>query len=173
MTPDAINAAFELLGAAFVWMNAYVLWRDFEIKGVYWPGQIFFTLWGFWNLYYYPGLDQWLSFYAGIVLVTGNVLWSYMAIKIRYFKKMKIETIVTVKHNIEMDAEQLAWLKSVMKSPFYENECEANRTNREAFFKLCEGAQLNVARGGGFIHSPPVIVHPVNLNVADYEAPSV
>ncbi len=87
VSPDAINATFELFGAYFTWMNAFKLWRDWEIKGVYWPTWVFFSVWGIWNLYYYLGLDQWLSFYAGIVLVVGNLAWVFMAVKLRYFKQ--------------------------------------------------------------------------------------
>lgn len=86
MTPDAINAGLELGGAYFTWMNARQLYKDKEIKGVYWPTWVFFSVWGLWNLYYYPSLDQWLSFYAGIVLIAGNLAWVYMAVKLRYFK---------------------------------------------------------------------------------------
>jgi hypothetical protein len=83
MTPDLVNGLFELAGAYFTWMNAYRLWKEREIKGVYWPTTAFFTAWGMWNLYYYPALNQWLSFYAGIVLVTGNVLWVAMAVRLK------------------------------------------------------------------------------------------
>ena len=83
MTPDLVNGSFELVGAYCTWMNAYRLWKERKIQGVYWPATAFFTTWGMWNLYYYPALDQWLSFYAGIVLVAGNVLWVAMAVRLK------------------------------------------------------------------------------------------
>jgi len=46
MSPDIVNGVFELLGAWFTWMNAYSLWKDRQIKGVYWPATVFFTAWG-------------------------------------------------------------------------------------------------------------------------------
>jgi hypothetical protein len=75
MTPDAINASFELIGAALAWLNFWRLWNDGEVKGVYWPVTAFFAVWGVWNVYYYPSLGQWLSAAAGVVLCAGNFAW--------------------------------------------------------------------------------------------------
>lgn len=80
---DIINGAFELIGAAFTWRNALQLYRDQEVKGVYWPFYGFLVLWGFWNLYYYPSLGQWLSTAAGLVLVAGNMTWLGLALRYR------------------------------------------------------------------------------------------
>ena len=79
---DAINALFELGAAAVTWMNVYRLYRDKVVKGVYWQVWGFYSAWGLWNLYFYPSLGQTLSFYAGIVLVSGNIAWFVMAKKI-------------------------------------------------------------------------------------------
>jgi len=84
MSEDLVNGLFEIVGAYFVWMNAYVLYKEQEIKGIFWQSWAFFAAWGMWNLYYYPSLDQWISFYAGIILVTGNVAWVVMAVQIKY-----------------------------------------------------------------------------------------
>ena len=72
---DTINGLFELFGAVVSWRNAWQLWRDRQIKGVYWPAWYFFAGWGVWNLYYYPSLGQWRSFAAGAVLTAGNIAW--------------------------------------------------------------------------------------------------
>jgi hypothetical protein len=74
-----INGFFELVGSVFVWINVYKIYIDKEVKGMYWPLSIFFGVWGFWNLYYYPFLDQWVSFWAGIVMAGGNVAWVWLA----------------------------------------------------------------------------------------------
>ena len=79
ITPDMVNGFFELIGSVFVWINVYKIYQDKEVKGIYWPLSIFFGAWGFWNLYYYPFLDQWVSFYAGIVMAFGNVAWVWLA----------------------------------------------------------------------------------------------
>ena len=81
MNPDLFNGLFELVGAYFTWVNAWTLHKDKEIKGIYWPTTVFFTLWGMWNLYYYPALGQWFSFWGGVILVSGNVAWVILLIR--------------------------------------------------------------------------------------------
>lgn len=43
-----------------------------------------FTLWGVWNIYYYPSLNQWCSFAGGLVIVAANALW--VGLMLRYRK---------------------------------------------------------------------------------------
>ena len=83
VTQDYINGLFELVGSYFTWINAWTLYRDKEIKGVYWPATLFFSVWGVWNLYYYPSLHQWASFSAGIILVLGNIAWIFLLARYR------------------------------------------------------------------------------------------
>lgn len=80
---DIVNSVFEAGGAVAAWKNALQLQRDKQIKGVYWPVYVFYSAWGLWNLVYYPGLGQWLSFGAGVLLVTGNIAWVVLAIRFR------------------------------------------------------------------------------------------
>lgn len=80
--PDLINGLFEAGGAVAAWKNYVQLRRDRAIRGVYWPVYGFYSLWGLWNLWYYPSLGQWVSFTAGIVLVTGNLAWVWEAIRL-------------------------------------------------------------------------------------------
>ena len=87
MNPDIINGLFELVGSYFTWMNAWILFKQKETKGVYWPTWLFFSVWGIWNLYYYPALGQSFSFYAGIVLVMGNIVWVGLAV---YYKRTRV-----------------------------------------------------------------------------------
>ena len=82
-TADLANGLFECVGAYGAWRNAYQLYKDKKISGVYWPLYIFYSFWGLWNLFYYPSLSQWLSFIGGTVLVLGNLAWVVMAIKLR------------------------------------------------------------------------------------------
>ena len=72
---DLINGAFELLGGLLIGLSIRRLLRDRVVKGISWVPVAFFTAWGFWNLHYYPSLDQWWSFAGGIVVVTANALW--------------------------------------------------------------------------------------------------
>ena len=88
ITPDHINAAFELLAGFFVLHHCKVLYDHKEVKGVSLISVIFFTGWGFWNLYQYPSLGQWWSFYGGLGIVATNLLWvSMMIYYTRYHNK--------------------------------------------------------------------------------------
>ncbi len=80
IAPDAINGCFELLGGALLLRNCWTLYQHKQVKGVSVPVTAFFALWGVWNLYYYPHLEQWLSFAGGCVIVSANMLWVVMAI---------------------------------------------------------------------------------------------
>lgn len=72
---DYINSLFEAFGAVATWANVYTLLHERELKGISIYSLIFFTSWGFWNLYYYPALGQTYSFFAGAALVAGNTIW--------------------------------------------------------------------------------------------------
>ena len=73
--PDFINGSFETLSGFFVLLNCYRVIKDKQVKGVSIICIAFFTCWGFWNLYYYPHLEQWFSFFGGLFIVTANCLW--------------------------------------------------------------------------------------------------
>jgi len=75
MSPDLINGLFELCGAAFIALHIRQIRRDKKVAGVSIPAIIFFTSWGFWNLFYYPHLEQWLSFTGGLAIVVTNMVW--------------------------------------------------------------------------------------------------
>ena len=76
--PDLINATFEAAGGLFILNHCRVLYRDKEVKGVSKLSTAVFFAWGCWNLFYYPSLDQWLSFFGGLGIVAGNFLWFCM-----------------------------------------------------------------------------------------------
>jgi hypothetical protein len=81
--PDAINGGFEFFGGAVNWLNVRRLVIDKQLRGVSKIPAIVFTSWGVWNLYYYPYLDQWVSFTGGLVIVAANVVWVWFAWKYR------------------------------------------------------------------------------------------
>lgn len=80
--PDCVNGAFELGGSYFVWLSVARLRRDRQVRGVDWRTTAFWSLWGLWNLLYYPSLAQWASFVGGVAVVGVN-LW-YLALLLRY-----------------------------------------------------------------------------------------
>lgn len=85
MIPDLINATFEALGGVFILGHCRAVLRDKAVAGVSITATVFFTAWGVWNLYYYPSLNQWLSFYGGVALVIANCFW--VGLLIFYRKK--------------------------------------------------------------------------------------
>jgi hypothetical protein len=86
MIQDFINGSFEFLAGFFVLNHCRIVLKDKKVKGVSIISTIFFTSWGFWNLYYYPHLNQWLSFIGGIFIVSANTLWVILMI---YFRRKK------------------------------------------------------------------------------------
>ena len=75
MLSDLINASFEGLAAAVSFLNIRQILKDKAVRGVSgWP-VAFFTVWGLWNLYYYPSLGQYFSAVAAAGMVSINVWW--------------------------------------------------------------------------------------------------
>ena len=83
MWPDIVNGCFELLGAPFILLSVFRLARDKRVRGVSWAHAAFFTVWGLWNLFYYPHLGQWYSFIGGVFVVSANTVW---VIQMLYYK---------------------------------------------------------------------------------------
>jgi len=77
---DLINAGFEFGAAVAILNHCRELYRHKQVRGVSIASTVFFMLWGIWNIYYYPSLDQGLSFTAGLLVVAANALWVLMLI---------------------------------------------------------------------------------------------
>jgi hypothetical protein len=75
---DGVNGLYELLAGAAVLMHCWRLYKDKKVRGASWIATAFFFSWGLWNLYYYPHLDQWLSFVGGLGIVAANCVWLTM-----------------------------------------------------------------------------------------------
>jgi len=73
--PDIVNGIYELFGAPFIFLSILKLHREKQASGISWIHACFFASWGFWNLFYYPHLDQWCSFVGGIMIVIANTIW--------------------------------------------------------------------------------------------------
>jgi len=80
MINDGINSIFELGGAFILLLNVRRLYIDKCVKGCDWRAVLFFTLFGLWNVYYYPSLNQWYSFVGGVCLVIVNAVWLSMVL---------------------------------------------------------------------------------------------
>ena len=77
---DLINGLFECSAGFLLWWNVRILLRDKKIRGISILPTAVFGLWGFWNLYYYPFLEQHLSFLGGLFVVAANTAWVILAI---------------------------------------------------------------------------------------------
>lgn len=75
MTPDGINSLFEMAGGMFVLLSVWRLWRDKSVRGVSMTGVGFFAFWGYWNLLYYPSIEQWSSFAGAMGVALANTIW--------------------------------------------------------------------------------------------------
>ncbi len=77
MNQDIVNGMFEFGAAIMLMLNVIRLHKDKQIKGVSpWP-VVFFTAWGFWNLHYYPSLNQFWSTIGGLFVVAVNMVWLF------------------------------------------------------------------------------------------------
>lgn len=81
--PDLTNALMEVLSGLFILNHCRVTLKDRAVKGVSILSNVFFTSWGFWNLFYYPHLGQWLSFVGGIFIIAANTYYIGLLMKFR------------------------------------------------------------------------------------------
>lgn len=80
---DIINGLFEFGLSLFLMMNIRQAQKDKQVRGIWWPMVAFTTSWGYWNLLYYPHLNQWWSLAGGISVVTCNTIWLIQLFKYR------------------------------------------------------------------------------------------
>jgi len=78
--PDMVTGLFNIVGAGFLLTNVEKIYKDKCVKGVRIAPTAFFTLWGLWNMFYYPHLGQMLSFVGGFATMTVNLMWISMAV---------------------------------------------------------------------------------------------
>jgi uncharacterized membrane protein YfcA len=84
--PDIINGVFESSAGLLIGLNCLRTYKDKGTEGVSIFATSVFTLWGFWNIYYYKHLDQIWSWVGGMLVVGMNCLWLGMMI---YYNKNK------------------------------------------------------------------------------------
>jgi len=82
---DIVNGLFELSGGVFLWLNVYRLYKAKCVRGVSMLAFGFFAIWGYWNLYYYPCLNQMASLIGASSCTAANTVWIILAI--RYERK--------------------------------------------------------------------------------------
>ncbi len=94
MWPDIINGSFEILGGFAILDHCRQLYKDKMVRGASWKAVAFFTIWGYWNLFFYPHLDQWWSFRGGVFIAAANMLW--IGMMLYYIRKEKREPLSNV-----------------------------------------------------------------------------
>lgn len=88
MTPDIMNGILEMSGSLFLSLCVWKTWQDKAVKGVSWVAVSFFTGWAYWNLYYYPNLEQWWSLWGSMAMAVVQTIW--LGQLIYYSRKAKI-----------------------------------------------------------------------------------
>jgi len=86
---DTINGMYELLAGSLIGFNIRRLYIDKKVRGVSTFSTIILTSWGYWNLYYYPYLNQWLSFFGGLSMVIFNTIWVIQIIYYNHLEKRR------------------------------------------------------------------------------------
>lgn len=76
--PDMVNAGFEGFAGLVSIINIRQILKDKYVSGVSWMPVLFFTSWGFWNLFFYTHLNQWFSAGAGLLITSVNIWWLYL-----------------------------------------------------------------------------------------------
>ncbi len=84
---DLANGGFELCAGSLLWLNIRQLHQDKTVKGIHIVPTMVFTFWGYWNCYYYPHLNQWISFMGGLVMVLLNTIWIGQMLYYKYGEK--------------------------------------------------------------------------------------
>lgn len=80
---DFTNGVFEAGTGLTALHSCWKLYQHKRVQGVSHWLMAWVSLWGYWNLYYYPSLDQWLSFCGGLLIVTANTVWLSLAWRYR------------------------------------------------------------------------------------------
>jgi ABC-type transport system involved in cytochrome c biogenesis permease subunit len=77
---DNINGTYEAIGGMFMIANCIKVYKDKEVKGISLASAAFFCSWGYFNIYYYPSLNQIMSTVGAILMTIANTTWIGMAI---------------------------------------------------------------------------------------------
>jgi hypothetical protein len=77
---DLINGSLEMTGALLLLRNCHLLYQHKRVQGVSVATTAFFSIWGIWNLYFYPANHLWVSFAGGVCLAAVNMTWVTLAL---------------------------------------------------------------------------------------------
>lgn len=96
---DIINSSFEFVSGLLSILNIIKLYKDKSVSGFSVIPIIFFVIWRYWNLYYYPSVDCKLSLYGTIIGSIINTVWlGQIFYYSRKPKSIKFENELTLKN---------------------------------------------------------------------------
>lgn len=75
---DIVNGIWEFAGALFVVPSIKNILKTKVSSGITWQTQLFFLLWGLWNVFFYPYNGLTFSFIGGLVLAATNIYWLFL-----------------------------------------------------------------------------------------------
>lgn len=90
ITPDEINAVFECFALFVLIGNTRQLYKDKQVRGISWPPFALYAVWGFWNMFFYPFVGQWISMYVGLLVLIANM--TNLGMILFYIRKERLET---------------------------------------------------------------------------------
>lgn len=83
MNPDTINAGFEALAVLATLLHCRALWRAKRAMGVSVVSTLFFSVWGWWALFYLASLGQWASMGGAVGMAAANACYVALLFKFR------------------------------------------------------------------------------------------
>ncbi len=83
MIADIINGSFEAGAGLAAIAHCFKLYEDKQVRGVSLGSVVFYIVWGIWNVFYYPHLQQFWSCAGGIFVTLANLLYLIM---LRHFR---------------------------------------------------------------------------------------
>lgn len=104
---DAVNGGFEVGGGFFMLNHCRVLHAHKSVRGVSMLSSLFFLTWGVWNLYYYPALNQPVSFYGALFITAASSI--YIAMMLHYRRR---EVLGLYEHAIYLGAESAGYSRN-------------------------------------------------------------
>lgn len=75
VTLDMVNAVFQFGTAWFIGLSALALWRSRQLSGISPAQLLFFSAWGYWNLYFFWSLHLPLSLAGAAVAALSYSAW--------------------------------------------------------------------------------------------------
>lgn len=115
MNPDLVNASFELAGVDFTALNIKRALRDRSVRGVSPAATCFFTVWGMWNLFYYPHLGQLLSFVAGAVMTLVNCVYLGLLVQFETSERRRLQVLAARRAATNLD-DLRDWVRKHLRS---------------------------------------------------------